>query len=300
MRKQDYPFSLFGCGSANKGRTGGLYSTTSDMIKFLQFALKNHHNISDTIDWFLPTAYSPGFHSLMGYPWEIFRTNSALPSSNRSVTFLTKGGGLDGYYSYSIVIPAYDIAVFMVAGGQLPLLNVAFKAVQDTIAAEAEKIAQKQLAAGYAGTYVASTHNDATLGDDSQKLNSSLVIEHTPGKSLFVSNWISNSTDVLEVLVPLVAAQAGSGTDLYFQVIPTFQTRASPDGSKVGDVWRFINVLPGASDSRGGWSDYCIGNIDPLRYAGLPLNELIFWRDGDSEVFCEVELVAFNITLSRA
>ena len=151
-------------------RAGGLYSTTSDMIRFLQFALRSHGNVSATTDWFLPTAYSPGSHSAMGYPWEIFRTTATSPSKpasssssssssssggGRPVTVLTKGGGLDGYYSYSVVIPAYDIVVFMAAGGQLPLLNVAFAAVREELAGAAEAVAQEQLAAGYAGTYAA-------------------------------------------------------------------------------------------------------------------------------------------------
>lgn len=268
------------------------------MIAFLRYALNNHNNITPALNWFLPAAYSPGSHSLLGYPWEIFRTTSILPDNNRPITFNTKGGGLTGYYSYSIVVPVYDLAVFMIVGGDstaLAALNEIFHAVLNPLVLGAESVAQSNLNQTYAGQYTSSIPG----------LNSSIVFSQSATQSLYISSWISNTTDVLSVFVPLVAQQAGTATDIFFQLVPTFETRTFSNASSVGEVWRFINVLNDYGESENAttmWDDYCVGNFDPLSYAGLPLNEVVFWKSGNGTgaAMESVELSAFQVTLNKA
>lgn len=268
------------------------------MINFLRYALNNYNNITPALNWFLPAAYSPGSHSFLGYPWEIFRSTSILPdNNNRPITFNTKGGGLTGYYSYSIVIPVYDLAVFMIVGGDstaLAALNEIFHTVLNPLVLGAESIAQSNLNQTYAGEYNASTPG----------LNSSIVFTQSATQSLYISSWISNSTDVLSVFVPLVAQQAGTATNIFFQVVPTFETRSSSNASSVGEVWRFINVNNDhgeATNATTTWDDYCVGNFDPLSYAGVPLNEVVFWKNGNGTGAAveSVELSAFQVTLEK-
>ena len=156
------------------------------MMKFLQFALVNHNTITDSMDWFAPAAYSPGSHSFVGCPWEIFRADSVLPNTTRAVTFITKGGGLTNYFSYSVVIPSYDLAVFMVVGGDLLALNAIFDAVRNPLVQGAERVAQDQLRTKYAGRY-------ASALNDTQKANSSITIAQSDAQSLFIDSWTSNS-----------------------------------------------------------------------------------------------------------
>lgn len=52
---------------------------------------------------------------------------------------------------------------------------------------------------------------------------------------------------------------------------------------------------PASSDV---WDEMCITDIDPVTYAGLALNELIFWSDKHDNVV-EVELPAFRLKLKR-
>lgn len=271
------------------------------MIEFLRYVLKNYQNISPTLNWLMPAAYSSGSHSFFGYPWEIFRASSILPNTKRPVTFNTKGGGLVGYYSYSIVIPEYDLVVFMAAGGELTALDTIFAAVRNTLVVAAESVAQSQLNTTYAGLY----SFPATTGESS--LNSSITISQSANQSLYISSLISNSTDVLSVFIPLVAEQSGDGTNFYFQLIPTFETRYSAtnaSGSQLGEVWRFINVVDDYGEPENAttiWDDYCVANIDPLTYAGRPLNEVIFWRASNDTAspVTDVELTAFEVTLGR-
>jgi hypothetical protein len=281
-------------------RSGGLYSSSSDMIRFLQHALKTHNTYSSVKSWFQPAAYNPGSHSLMGYPWETLRPTTLLLNSTRPVTLNTKGGGLVGYYSYSIVIPEYDLAIFMIVGGDgaaLPALNAVRNAIVGPIVQIAEDVAQEQLASGYAGKYAAASARADPAGSYKPSLNSSLVLAQTSSQNLYITSWISNGTDALGNFMQVAAAQGGTSTDMYFQVIPTFEQRIGDDGS-VGEVWRFINVL-NDSPGQNAWDGYCIANIDPLNYGGKPLNEVVFWRGSGIGAVSEVEIPALEVRLGR-
>jgi hypothetical protein len=271
---------------------GGIYSSSSDMIKFLRWILNNHDKVSPTLDWLQPAAWSSGSHSSLGYPWEIFRTNDILPNTKRPVTFYTKGGGLTGYFSYSIIIPQYDIVLFMAVAGDLSALNTIFTQILNPLVIAAEVEAQLQLKGSYAGVY-ASTE---------RSLNSSITLTQTDPRALHITSWISNSTDVLASLIPLVAAKAGTSGDIYLQLQPTFQTRRRR--GRTGEVWRFINVIDDysfLSNATTVWNDYCVSNIDPLSYGTVPLNELVFWRNSTdpASLVSDITLSAFRASLRR-
>ncbi len=57
-------------------------------------------------------------------------------------------------------------------------------------------------------------------------------------------------------------------------------------------------VLDRLDDDEDIWDDFCITDVDVASYAGVPLNELVFWSNKDGEVD-EVELPAFRIRLLR-
>lgn len=263
------------------------------MIKFLRWVLKNYEKVTPSINWFQPAAWNSGSHSLLGYPWEIFRTTSILPNTKRPVTFYTKGGGLTDYYTYSFIIPQYDLVVFMGVAGDLSALNTIFTDVLNPLVIAAESEAQSQLKISYEGVY-ASTD---------QSLNSSITLTQTESRSLYISSWTSNSTDVLENLISFVSSTAGTNGDMYFQLLPTFQARHAHDG-RVGEVWRLIDVIEDYDDPTNSttvWNDYCVANIDPFSYGTIPLNELVFWRNtSDPRSTVEsVTLSAFKVNLRR-
>lgn len=262
------------------------------MIKFLRWILNNHEKVSPTLNWLQPAAWSSGSHSSLGYPWEIFRTNDILPNTKRPVTFYTKGGGLAGYFSYSIIIPQYDIVLFMAVAGDLNALNTIFTQILNPLVIGAEAEAQLQLKRTYTGVY-SSTNNS---------LNSSITLTQTDPRALHITSWISNSTDVLAALIPLVAAKAGTSGDMYLQLQPTFQTRSKEN--QTGEVWRFINVIDDYSlptNATMVWDDYCVSNIDPLSYGTVPLNEAVFWRNSadPSSPVSAITLSAFRASLQR-
>ncbi|KAK3675215.1 hypothetical protein LTR78_004724 [Recurvomyces mirabilis] len=265
---------------------GGLYSSSDDMTRFMRYLLKHHQTISPMIDWFEPVAYSAGSHSLIGMPWEIFRATTVLPQTNRPVTFITKGGGLTGYYSYVVLISQYDLAITMLSAGSLGSFNSLLDAITTTLVRGAEDLAQRDLAVTYTGTY-----NDANL-------NSSITLAQSSARSLYISAWTSNDTDVLAQSYKLVSALGGVPGGIYYQVVPTFETRLQ--ANLTGQVWRFYNVQDTLAESNVTsqiWNDYCVTNVDPLNYAGKPFNEMVFWFDGDK--VASVVLTAFNATLMK-
>ncbi|CAG8026778.1 unnamed protein product [Penicillium salamii] len=277
-------------GAGNPG--GGLYSSSSDMIKFLRWILSNYKHLSPTLNWLQPAAWNTGSHSLLGYPWEIFRTTDILPNTKRPVTFYTKGGGLTGYYSYSIIIPQYNIVLFMAVAGDLTTLNTIFTQILNPLVIAAEAEAMSQLKDTYAGVYESAK----------KSLNSSITLTQTDPRALHITSWISNSTDVLASLIPLVAAKAGTSGDMYLQLQPTFEKKHR-DGL-VGEVWRFINVIDDydfPTNATTVWNDYCVSNVDPLSYGTVPLNEAVFWRKstGSNSPVTDVTLSAFRFDLKR-
>lgn len=297
----------------NSFSAGGLYSSPTDMTTFLQRCLLAHNSITPSLDWFFPMAYSVGSHSFFGFPWEIFRTSGILPDSERLMTFITKGGGGTEYYSYSIIIPAYDLVVFLVVAGELPALNAVFAAVRDRLVIGAERVAQQILQSTYAGTYSASPSScTSTLcAQNPQGINSSLTIALSPSRSLYISSFISNSTDALQALLAVAGAQSGQTGTVYFSFTPMFRTLTASDPAddnqtRTGEVWRFINVIDdtgsgNATNATNVWDDYCVSNLDPLRYGGVSVNEVIFWRGTGSASANveEIQIPAFQVVLGK-
>lgn len=281
--------------SQNQGYSnpaGGIYSSSADMIKFLRWALQNGQEITPTLNWFQIAAWSSGSHSFYGYPWEIFRTTEVLQGTKRPVTIYTKSGGLDDYFSYSFIIPQYDLVAYFQVAGKLPSPNTIFTSIINPLVKGAEAAAQTQLRTKYGGTYVSATPN----------LNSSISFTQTDAKSLHLSSWVSNSTDLIATLLPQLEGLAGASSSTYLQLIPTF--RAAYKSGRVGEVWRWINVIDdyeGSTNATNVWNDYCTSNIDPYSYAQVPLNEVIFWKDphSSSSKIEEVTLSAFEVDLNR-
>ena len=269
--------------------TGGLYSTSDDLSKFLRYVLTHYNGITPSLNWLQPFSWSTGIQSFYGMPWEIYRSSSILPKSKRPVTFVTKAGGLPGYFSNIIVIPEYDLAVTILVASPDPTpLGEIREEVTVALVRAAETIAQKDLRKRYTGTY------------SSKDINSTVTLAHDPAAGLHVTKWISNSTDMLE-LTAIMARKAGLPSWVRIQMVPTQLYK--DEKRQRGEIWRAL-VLPTRSseDSKAGyWDEFCITAIDGARYGGLPLNEAVAWasEDPDDSKMQHLELPALRITLDR-
>ncbi|RYN43558.1 hypothetical protein AA0114_g10245 [Alternaria tenuissima] len=259
--------------------TGGIYSSSSDLSKYLRYVLTHFNAITHAISWLHPVSHSHGSSSFYGMPWEIFTTDRILPDSNRTVRVVSKSGGLPGYTSIIMSVPEYDLGITILIAGPNKIFAKIQSIVLTTMIQVAEKIAIRQLSDRYAGTYSAAD----------PKLNSTvrLTADH---RGLVVTTWISNGTDVFES--PVV--KDGAPEHYYAQLSPTLLYRN--EQTQRGEEWRAMFV-----EERGDGppDDFCIDDWDMSSYAGIPLNAVAFWDEQEDGNFGTLELSAFRVNLTR-
>ena len=264
--------------------TGGIYSSSADLSKYLRYILTHYNGLSTALNWMHPVSPSEGLYTFYGTPWEIFRTDKVFPKSRRTIDFITKGGALPGYTSEIILVPQYGLGItVLVAGPSGP-----FEEMFDTVAVEvvraAEEVAIRQLQERYAGTYIST--------DDG--LNSSIVVS-ADHRGLIVEQFISNSTDVVHSDL-FRFLRAPSDRPWYLQLTPTLLYRNETE--QAGERWRMVVTEERKEEQATVSDDNCVADLDVASYGGKPINEIVFWQ-GEDDAFSSVELTAFRATLSR-
>ncbi|KFZ03908.1 hypothetical protein V502_10566 [Pseudogymnoascus sp. VKM F-4520 (FW-2644)] len=205
--------------------TGGLYSTSTDMSKFLRHVLTTYNTLSPQLNWFNPGSYSESLSSYYGMPWEIYRTSSILPSTLRPITFVTKGGSLPGYFTYIIMAPEYDLGITIFTAGPQNLLNLIREAVTVPLLCAAEETAQQDLHVRYTGSFAAAA-----------PLNSTIVLAQSDRMGLYIDFFVSNSTVILDAWQDPLSLLT-QGRPFRIQLVPTISYREDGAGRK-GEVWR--------------------------------------------------------------
>lgn len=141
-------------------------------------------------------------------------------------------------------------------------------------------------------------------------LNSSLTLTTSRAHGVTLSGFTSNGTNVLASPLPSFAEPgvAADGSSWHVQLLPTLLY--VDEGARAGERWRML-VVPerkrdvgsrADADPEDPWDEHCITDVDRASYAGEPLNELVFWSDGDGDgagKVVEVELPAFRVSLRR-
>lgn len=262
--------------------TGGIYSSSSDLSKYLRYILQHFNAITHAINWLHPVSPARGLHSFYGMPWEIFQTDRILKESRRTVQFVTKGGGLPGYTSVIMTVPEYDLGITILVAGPPALFPKINEIVTVGVVRAAEELAIRQLARRYEGTYASS---DASLNS-----TVTLVADH---RGLVITELISNSTDVLKS--PII--QSIAPEHWYGALSPTLLFHDAK--KQKGEEWRILIAAEREDDEGGIWDDFCPENIDSTVYAGLPFNELVFWDKDKDGRFQTLALTGFRVNLTR-
>jgi CubicO group peptidase (beta-lactamase class C family) len=260
--------------------TGGIYSSTNDLSKYLRYILNHYNAIATGVNWILPVSPSEGLNNLYGMPWEIFQTDRILEGSKRTVRFITKSGGLPGYTSVIATVPEYDLGITILVTGKPGIFSKLLDAVGKTIVRAAEEVAIRQLQERYVGTYTSTN----------QTLNSTITLT-ADKRGLVVERFISNGTDVMEG-----AFSVSSRT--YVQLTPTLLYR--DEKNQQGELWRMVQSDTHSDTERSIWDDFCMTNVDEALYAGKGFNELVFWNAGEDGKFVEIELSAFRVNMTRS
>lgn len=261
--------------------TGGIYSSSSDLSKYLRYILTKYNGLTHALNWLNPVSPARGVNSFYGMPWEIYHTDRILSKSRRTVRFATKGGGLPGYTSIIILAPDYDLGFTILVAGNGDLLRKLQNIVTGLIRST-EELAVRQLQERYTGTY-ASTDNN---------LNSSVTLI-ADDRGLVVTEFISNSSDVLgSEPVKRWFPQHG-----FAQLIPTLLYRN--EKHQKGEEWRLQPVEDRTDGEHEIWDDFCITDVEGPLYAAVPINNLVFWDRRNDGSFDTVELSAFRVNLTR-
>lgn len=259
--------------------TGAIFSSTTDMSRYLRYILTHYNAIAKGVNWFQNGAASGGLNSFYGMPWEIFHTDRILVDSRRTVRFITKGGGLPGYTSVIVMLPEYDIGVTILVAGNGELLSKIQNVVSKALVRAAEAVAVSQLKERYTGTYTSSN----------KTLNSTITMV-ADKRGLVIEKFISNGTDVLQ------SGFRHESDKWYAQLVPTLLYM--DEKRQQGELWRVL-VANEREHSENIWDDFCFFDIDAPLYAMVGFNELVFW-DKRHEKYGTLELSAFRANLTRS
>ena len=228
--------------------TGGIYSSTNDMSKFVRYILTHYNAIALGVNWLMPASWSSGIENFYGMPFEIFRTNAVLKQSRRPVTFVTKGGGVPGYHSLMTMMPEYGLGMTVLAACEEPC-NTLLTSIQEIasvgLVRAAEELIWEEMNDKYGGCYAAVNSS----------LNSSLTLAASAKSGFVVTSFISNGTDVLHFVLPEMFADASREWRL--QLVPTLLFKNESD--KQGEIWRAIPAYE-RDPERGIWDN--AGNTD--------------------------------------
>jgi len=114
---------------------------------------------------------------------------------------------------------------------------------------------------------------------------------------LTITQFISNGTDILTSPLPSFSDPDTTRRPWHAQIVPTLLFRNQT--ALRGELWRSLIVIDRLSEEEEDvWDDFCITDVDLATYAEVPINEMVFWSDGDGGIV-EVELPAFRVKLKR-
>ncbi|KAF2017479.1 beta-lactamase/transpeptidase-like protein [Aaosphaeria arxii CBS 175.79] len=193
----------------NYNPTGGLWSTPNEFHKIFR-AIANNEFLSApaTRKWLQPRAILPSLTQLVGAPWEILRPADLKVKFPRPIDIYTKSGGVDGYAGYGIIVPEYNLAVTLNAGGNssTKVIQSAMATVLQGLIEYADVQAREQATARYAGTYKDSTGN------------SSMTFEVDDGPGVAITEFTMNGVKVLNTIA---AIQKKDPANFSARVYPT-------------------------------------------------------------------------------
>lgn len=142
----------------------------------------------------------------------------------------------------------------------------------------AEESIWKQMKKSHQGSFVATDSS----------LNSSLELVTSPDKGLHVTRFISNGTEAIPGMFFMIE---GEISPWYAQLVPTLLFKN--ETSQEGEIWRVVAVRERNEEVDAGVLDeFCPTDVDQLSYAGLPLNEVVFWHEKGL-----VELPAWRVSM---
>lgn len=270
--------------------TGGLYSSTSDLLRFGQAILSSKLLPQQVTDaWLKPVSYtSSGLNSAYGMPWEIVRTTKTT-GDGRALDIITKEGDVPGYNSFLGLVPEFGLVfTIQIAGEQQGPYTQMLEAFVPTVLREMEDVIRRDVRTRYAGSYTATAAAS----------NSTLALSVPAGEGVRVDSWTSEGQDVKDTLLTMMGGGATSKAGVELHLIPAgFYANAT---AKQGEVWyaTLIQTEEEEEETAEVFADQCVTDIDTLRYLGQSILQFQFLF-GDDGAVQSVDLPGYRASLQK-
>lgn len=266
---------------SSQNSAGGLYSSPKDMST-LGRAILNSTLLPPALTrrWMKPASHTSSLTYAVGAPWEIF----SFQEQGRVIDLYTKEGDVGNYSAMLALSPDHNVGFTILAAGVDKVASLS-DVVASAIIPALEQAGKEQADKTFGGTYSSS-------GDS--KLNSSITITTDGGPGLKVECWISNSTDMFELIMPLVGAPQLS--DVSVRLYPT--GLKSPSQVSFRAV---IQSLSSSSSSIGPFTRSCSTweTVDTFHYGNVGVDEFVFQLDQTTGEAVSVSPRALRVSLSE-
>ncbi|KGO52595.1 Beta-lactamase-like protein [Penicillium expansum] len=272
--------SWFDYDLGDEAPAGSIFSSAKDMATFGRAVLSS--TLVDpavTRRWLKPIAHTSSLQHSVGAPWEIY---SFL--TPRRVDLYTKAGDI-GLYSSSIALSPDHNAGFtvLVAGNNSHAMTSAIgEMVADVMLPALDEVARNQALERFGGTY-------ALVSGSS---NFSITITADDGAGLVVSEWTSDSVDMIKSLMGLQGVTDRSKISI----------RLQPSGLETPGRISFLAVIYSldVSEEAGPLVGSCLSWIllGSMVYGNVGLPEFEFALDHDGDA-TSLSPRALRVTLPR-
>ncbi|KAF2966856.1 hypothetical protein GQX73_g6722 [Xylaria multiplex] len=278
---------------------GGLVSSLSDLSIFVHGILSRTIFDSDTAvrEWLKPTSSTGSLHSLVGTPWEIYRTGELTPDHPHVVDIYAKGGAAYGYQAQMAVLDEYGAGIVLLTAGSALATPPLYDAILTTLVPALDEIAREQaMDRGYTGLFV-----DCPPSPSSNEANGSISFNVTVVQdqdSLVLLGIERNGTDILASLREIWSVTIGgflavtpSKARIFPIDIRNEDLISVPDGTRqkvVREDWRVEwelalsgdTDLPGAGLSAKNCLAWTL--TDWMYYGSEPIDRIVFVLDAES------------------
>lgn len=257
-----------------------------------QFITEKSNTDSEILNRMKPVAFTSDPLQFVGHAWEIQRV--VLQNPYRVVDAYTKAGDLGSYASYLILLPDYDLGFTILVAGSAST-SIAYllgSLIGDIVTPAAETAARQQAEDVYAGHYKSSA--------DYAALNSSLTIEtDTSSLGLGITQWISNGTDMLPVIIAYVLSSSPSTVKPVIRVYPTNLKKEIADGNSV-QAFRAVFQDAAVPAVIGSFEQSCATWVeaDQAVFETVSLDEFLITTGADGYAK-SITLRAFRVVLDK-
>ncbi|KAF2727740.1 beta-lactamase/transpeptidase-like protein [Polyplosphaeria fusca] len=286
---------------------GGLYSSLNDMTRLVKAILDKSalNTEAEVREWLKPHSSTSSPTTLVGRPWEIFRSTNLTPDHPHTIDVYSKNGGAYGYTSQMAVIDQYGIGFVILTAGPAKVYRILYDSMLSVFVSALEEEARFQ-AQKYVGTFAS---DDALV-----QLNTS--IDDGPGIKL--DSLTRNGSDILDAI-----------QQFYTQALPQFgalspQFRMFPAEFEVEDTmlvngnnitvvkedWRInLDFLPNTNETsgsdlpgQGSWQSYCGAwqTTDWFYYGNEAVDRVVFLKEKYSQDVLGVDVPFLRASLKSS